>query len=142
MQLNRIFVGLIIVGFLAVGIASFLSIGATTYNINESQSIEFNNTFNKMNELSSQIEQFKDDETKKTDSTVFDVLGSFFTNMYQSAKVLRNSVGVMSDMADGTIEQLPTGTNSGVLKSAIGLIVIVIIFIGIFLHFVTKSERT
>jgi hypothetical protein len=142
MQLHKILIGLVIVGFFAVGIASFYSVGSVTYGEGNASSLSINSSFNKMNDLNTQIEDFKDKETVQTDSSISDILGSFFTNMYQSAKVLRGSVSVMGEMTDATVEQLPAGSNSDTLKTAVSLIVIIIIFVGIFLHFVTKSERT
>ena len=141
-QLHKILIGLVIVGFFAVSIATFYSVGSSTYGEGNASSLAINSSFNKMNDLNTQLENFKEKETTQTDSSLADVLGSFFTNMYQSAKVLRGSVGVVGEMTDATIEQLPSGSNKESLKTAISLIVIIVIFVGIFLHFVTKSERT
>lgn len=141
MQLTNILVGLIIVGFFAVGIASFYSGGAVEYSKNVDD-LTFNSTFNKMNELNSNIQTFENTSNVETDSGISDILGSFFTDMYQSARILKNSGSVVSDMSDSAMEVLPEGTNKETLKVAVGAILLVLISVGIFLHFVTKSERT
>jgi hypothetical protein len=141
MQLHSILIGLIIVGFFAVGVASFYSLGSVEYNTNVDD-ITFNSTFNKMNELNSNIQSFDNSSNVETNTGIADILGSFFTSMYQSARTLKNSMSVMDDMTDAGLEELPVGSNAGTLKTAIGAIIIVLISVGIFLHFVTKSERT
>lgn len=141
MQLHSILIGLIIVGFFAVGVASFYSLGSVEYNTNIDD-LTFNSTFNKMNELNTNIQSFDNSSNVETDTGISDILGSFFTGMYQSARTLKNSISVMDDMTDAGLEELPVGSNAGTLKTAIGAIIIVLISVGIFLHFVTKSERT
>lgn len=142
LQLHKILIGLVIVGFFAVAITTFLSSGAVTYGKSTENTTMFNETFNKMTDLNTQIESFKEQESQEVDSSISDIVGGFFSNMYQSAKVLRGSVEVVGDMTDSTMDVLPAGSNASYLKTATVMIMTIVIFIGIFLAFVTGSERT
>lgn len=142
LQLHKILIGLVLVGMIATGFVLFLNEGVQSYNSStyDNSSLQ---SFNMLDNLSEDIDQFNEkEEGIATEDSILDILGSFFTNMYQSAKVFKSSVDVMDNMVDSSLETVPTGTYGSVLKTGLGLIAMIAIFVGIFLAFVTKSERT
>ena len=153
-QLHKFLIGLVFVGMIVAGITIFMSSGMKAYTPSETDMsyTQFNVSFNKLQNLSTQMETFKGEEqnTSVTTNTFFetvtqpfDIVGRFFTGMYQSAKVFMASTDLVSSMIDDSVNTLPVGNAfSGVLKTGLSLIVLIFIFVGIFLAFVTKSERT
>ena len=140
--LHKFLITLIVVSFVVFGITGFMSQTAVIYGLDSNNFTQMNSSFNKMNELNNQVTAFKNNESVKTDSSISDILGAFFTNMYQSAKILRGSVDVAGDMVDSAVDELPIGSTGTYLKTSLWAILIVFMFVGIFLAFVTKSERT
>jgi hypothetical protein len=140
-QLHKILIGIVLVGLISAGMMLFLNEGVTSYSVTG-----YNNTsmqsFIQLDELSTQVEQFNDEDEGVEDTGVLDILGSFFTNMYQSAKIFKNSADVVGTMVDESVTVVDMGGYSGYLKKALGLMVMIVIFVAIFLAFVTKSERT
>lgn len=150
-QLHKFLIGLVFVGIIVAGMMSFISSGVTTYAPDDYNNETFE-SFNKLSELSAQMEEFKGEEKNTTISSTnffdeltqpFDIVGNFFTGMYQSAKVFMASTDLMTTMIDESVTAVPVGDGFGkVLKTGFSLIVLIIVFVGIFLAFVTKSERT
>ena len=143
LQLHKILISFIVVGVIMTGMMLFISSGSEYYSTNDYDNDSFS-SFNQLTELQNMTQGFESEETDvNADEGLLDVLGSFFTKMYQSAKVFKGSANVMTGAADDGIDKLPVGsTFSTLLKTAVSLIFIIIISVGIFLAFVTKSERT
>ena len=141
MQLNKILIGIVLLGLISTGLVVFISSGTDTYTLsgyNESSLT----TFNKMSELNEKVETFNSDSGAVGTDSDDDKLGSLFTSMFQSAGVLKDSTSILNDMADDGIDNVNIlGGFGQVLKTAIGSIILITIFIGIFMHFITKSER-
>jgi len=153
-QLHKFLIGLVFVGMIVAGITIFMSSGMDAYSPSQTDMsyTQFNTSFNKLQNLSTEMAEFKGKEQNTTVSSnvffetitqPFDVVGRFFTGIYQSAKVFIASTDLVTSMIDDSVNTLPVGsTFSGVLKTGFSLIVLIFIFVGIFLAFVTKSERT
>ena len=147
-KLHSIIIGLVMTSLIMVGIMAFISGGTNSYVMTDYDNTTFE-AFNQLDELQSDIETFEGNETDvKSDDSLTDILGNFFTSMYTSAKVFKGSVDVMTVMTDDGIDKLPLGDSatgtafSTYLKTALALIFMTIITVGIFLAFVTKSDRT
>jgi|SRR6056297_1340142 len=143
LQLHKIIIGMVLVGVIMTGMMLFISSGQDYYTMNDYDNEMFS-SFDQLTELQDDIQGFDTEETDvKGDSGLTDILGNFFTNMYTSAKVFKGSTDVLTSMSDEGLSELPVGsTYSSMLKTALNLIFITIISVGIFLAFVTKSERT
>jgi len=143
LQLHKIIIGMVLVGVIMTGMMLFISGGQDYYTMNDYDNEMFS-SFDQLTELQDDIQGFDTEETDvKGDSGLTDILGNFFTNMYTSAKVFKGSTDVLTSMSDEGLSELPVGsTYSSMLKTALNLIFITIISVGIFLAFVTKSERT
>ncbi len=143
LQLHKLLIGIVLIGMISSGLILFLNSGVQEYNPASYDDTSFE-SFDKLQNLTEDMDTFRAEEDGvTTDTNILDILGSFFTNMYQSAKVFRGSVDVMGSMVDESIDKVPSaGSYSTVLKSGFNLMIAITIFIGIFLAFVTKSERT
>lgn len=143
LQLHKILIGMILVGVIMTGMMLFISGGTGYYEMDDYDNETFS-SFNQLSELQDDVETFdSEDKDFVNEDGLLDILGNFFTKMYQSAKIFKGSADVMTSMSDDGIDRLPVGSTFGtMLKVAVNLIFIIIITVGIFLAFVTKSERT
>ena len=141
-QLHKILIGIIVVGLISSGLVMFISSGVNTYAPSGYSESDLA-SFNKMSELNDQMKTFEDESNEVSSKEgVLDILGSYFTNMYQAAKTLKSSNDVLSSMINDGVDKLPLGGFGVILKTGLVSIVMITIFVGIFLAFITKSERT
>jgi hypothetical protein len=135
--------GFVLVGVIMSGMMIFIAGGETYYSMNDYDNDTFS-SFDKLIELDKQVKTFDDKgDDVNSDSSLLDVLGNFFTNMFTASKTFKASADVMTDFVDDGVGKLPIGdTFSATLKSGLVLIFMIILSVGIFLAFVTKSERT
>lgn len=141
MQLNRILIGMVVLGLISTGLVIFISGAVDTYGVSDydNSSLE---SFNQMTELSNQVEDFNEDSGKVDSDSNDDKLGSLFTSTYQSASVIKRSVNILTNMiSEGIGNVTILGGFGQPLKVGLSMIVLIAIFIGIFMHFITKSER-
>ena len=127
LQLHKILISMVIVGVIMSGIMIFISSGSSYYTMNDYDNETFSG-FDQLEALQNQTEGFdSQDKDYVSEDGLLDILGNFFTKMYQSAKIFRGSSDVMTSMADDGLEKLPVGdTFSAMLKSAIAVIFIII----------------
>lgn len=142
-QLHKYLFGLVIVGLIAAGIAAFMSSGSSTYTPGDYNSSEIE-SFQKMEELNVHLNNTRSGLSEVgTESGVTDILGSFFTNAYQTALTLTKSFDLADTMVSEGVEQVPLENNYGrAVKIALSSLLIIVVFIAIFLAFITKSNRT
>lgn len=141
MKLHMILIGAVILSLIATGLAVFISSGTESYTLSgyDNDSLE---TFNRMSELNSKVESFNTDSGVVGSDSNDDKLGSLFTSTYQSASVLKDSVGILNSMSNDGIDNVKIlGGFGKPLKTALGAIITIAIFVGIFMAFITKSER-
>ena len=125
--------------FFAGGIAALMSEMATNYNVGD-----YNNTkisvFNKLDEISQDTEDIKNKANElQSRSGVLDVLGGFFESAYNTIKVATSSVSLFTEMSDETINNLDV-SHSNMLKTGIIVIVFTLIFLGIIVRAVIKTD--
>jgi len=76
------------------------------------------------------------------DRNVLDRLASFFRSGYDTALTLLDSFSSVSRMINLTISEIPfLGGFSSVLTTSIVTLALIILIVGVFLHFLIKSER-
>jgi len=142
MKLHKILFGIIILGMIVSGLIIFLSQGTEIYprsDFNETQ-LE---SYNSMEELNVQLEEYKDNEGNVGAGDSSDILGSFFTSAYQSARIFKGSTTVLGNMVeDGTKQTGILGSYGQLIKTGLISLIGLAFLVGIFLHFITKSERT
>jgi len=141
MKLHEILIGVVIVGLISSGLIVWLSSGTTVYSPDGFNESTFD-SFNKMNEINSQVETYNNNSGTVEKNSFADRLGALFTSSYQSAQVMKNSADVLNDMTNDGLSNVGIfGGFGNTLKVAIGSLIFIVVFIGIFFHFVTKSDR-
>ena len=136
-----ILIGIFIIGLISSGLAIFISSGAGTYTLSgyDNDSLD---SFNKMTELNSKIESYNNDSGTVGSDSGDDKLGSLFTSTYQSASTLKDSIGIFGSMINDGIGNVKIlGGYGEILKKGLIGILLTAILIGIFMAFITKSER-
>lgn len=143
-RLTNMLIGVIFVGLLISGMAIFLTGAADTYggdtdDINDNFTAVF---VNESRSTTSKLETARGDLTSvQEDKTLLDRLGSFFRSGYDSAKALINSVDSLTRLINKSVQQIPfLGAFGTTLATSLSIMVLIII-VGIFLHFLIKSER-
>jgi hypothetical protein len=141
-MLHKILIGLVIIGLITTGLTIFISDSASHYkpgDFNESN-LEL---YNSMEDLSSMMGDYTENDSLVDPESTDDKLGSLFTSSYQSAQVLKKSTTVMKEMTEESIgnNQLLGGFGK-ILSNGIIIIIGIAISVGIFLNFVTRSNRT
>lgn len=142
LQLHKVLWGIILVGLAISGIIVFLSSGVDRYGVSDydNESLE---TFNAMSELSGYVEEYDETTDEVDPESTADILGSFFTSAYKSAKTLKKSGDVLVTMADEGVDNANIlGGWGSSLKTGLIALILIGLTVGIFLHFITKSERT
>ncbi len=142
-QLHKILLTLVVVGMIITGLIVFMSDAVNVYEptgYNESDL----DSLNKLSTIQSDMNVFEADSTGIGEDEKEDILGGFFKSAYQSAQVLKGSVSVASSMTEEAIDanSQHLGGMGDILKSGLQLMILIIILIGIFLAFITKSNRT
>jgi len=140
-QLHKILVGLVLIGLIVAGISIFMSNSVATYGVLDYDEDNLQ-TFNLVQNISNDVVAFDGNSTSVGTEGSNDILGSFFSNAYTGATVLKNSISLSQRMVNDAADNLPLGAYGYTVKLAIGTIIIIIISVGIFLHFITKSNRT
>lgn len=132
------FVGVIVVAF-AVGMTNFSNEYGLTYSSN---TINGMNKLNKINNLSSAV---RENITKlQTSSNFFSQVDAFFSAGYSSLKVLGVSADYGYEVSSTAINNTYVGDNSGKISGSLTALLIIIfvmlIFVGIFLKAITKTD--
>jgi len=142
MKMTTFIIGLLLVSMFAgiFGVIMFTSREALNPDLFQNKSL---NSFDKFNQLNQTISEVK---TKSEDlssaGSVFDLVGSFFSDAYAALKLAFKSVDVFRAVAQDTVDAIPiTDGNNGIIQllyNYIILIMIVLVVIGIMISAVVK----
>lgn len=119
-----------------VGILSFYQEADPTFD-DEGRTGEFNRTFNKLNEVSTEVNQLEDNiKSSDTDFGVFGVLNALIFSSWQAIKFIFDSFGFMDAVLDGlvTVFGVPAW-----ITLTIGLLITVMLVFAIY-RMVFQSE--
>lgn len=144
-RLTNIIISVLLLALVVTGMSNFLGGLSTQYrsddNLNDTFTQVFVNESAKTEELMSEAE--KQMLTVEDDSGVLDRLASFFRGGYDAAKALFNSFSSITRIINHSIREIPfLGGFGSVLNSTLTSIALVILLVGILLHFLIKSDRT
>lgn len=144
-RLTNIIISILLLALVVTGMSTFMGGLGTKYrsddNINETFVQVFVNESSKTEDLMVEAEQKM--LTVEDDSGVLDRLASFFRGGYDAAKALFNSFGSITRLINHSIKEIPfLGGFGSVLTSTLTSIALVILLVGILLHFLIKSDRT
>lgn len=132
----------IVLGLIVAGIGIFLAGVGSQYgseNVNDTFITAFKNESQRTTAL---LESARTDlETVEEDKGILDRLASFFRSGYDAAKGLLGALGSVTRLINVGISQVPfLGAYSSTLIGGLGILVLIVV-IGIFMHFLIKSER-
>jgi len=141
-QISKILIGMVFVTLVVSGMVLYIGGGATTYANNNYNDTGFNRITESFNDIENTTSEVKDkmDEVK-ADDNILDRIGVFFSGGYTAVKIVGKSYNTLGDMTDVAVDELPLGTYGSTIKLAVGVIILIVIFIMILLHFLIKSDR-
>lgn len=142
-QISKIIIGMVFVSLIVTGMILFLSGGTTTYpsttGYNNSSLVELQSSFDDISVMANETKSKMG--SVQADDDIFDRIGVMFTGGYTAAKTVGASYDTLNKMSDVAVDELPLGSYGSYLKSMLGVIILVIIFVAILLHFLIKSDR-
>lgn len=144
-RLTNILIGGLFIAVIIVGITGFIGSGVGIYEpdgYNESALLMFNKSSYDISDIARNTANDVN-STIAGDTGAFDIFGSFFSTAWSSIKSVGNSVTTFTFMATQGVGLLP-GMNPEFKATLIMFLVgsvIIIIFIGIFFHFIKSSDR-
>jgi len=135
--IGMILVGVIISGFVMV-MGSMNTYYGTPTGYDSSKLSSFQES---VDNLSVYTEEIKNETEKASEkSGVLDVIGDFFSAGYKAAKLSAKSVNVFEDFVNQGMTNIGLGAFGEILKTAIISIVLIIIFVGILMRALIKSD--
>lgn len=97
--------------------------------------------YNKLNELSDNIDNIQDSTTEIKEKTgVLDVIGSFFSDAYRTLLITKNSFDVYDEMSDRALNDASLGESGAILRTLFTAIILVCIFVGVLLSALVKKD--
>jgi hypothetical protein len=144
-KFSNMIIGLLVLTLVVSSIALFM--GGLNQAYNPGETTEFDNFtsdfVSEQNATMSRLDTARSNLTNvKEDSGVLDRLSSFFRAGYDTSVVLIDSFGSFGRLTNTAIRQIPfLGTFGGLLISILIGIILIVIVVKIFLHFLIKSDR-
>ena len=146
-----------ITGFLiAIGVISFFAflIGSVITVTSNSYGLDYDNStltsLDKMGELNDNVEAIKSNATelKIESNNLFDKLSAFAAAGTGTLKLALGSYGLFDAMLNDASQQVSLGSDSNIegdklisnLRTIMGIIVIVLLFLGVFIAVILKME--
>jgi len=120
-------------------------IGLFVSEMSQEYSVTYDNdsmaVYNQLQSLSNQTEQVQEGVEGITEkSGVIDVIGSYFSSAYRALKITTTSFNTFDTMADQAIDDANMGAAGSILKTLIGAIVIIAIFVGVIISALLKKD--
>jgi len=142
MKLHQILIGIVVLGMVMTGFMIFFANAATTYSVTDYDN-ETLQSFETISDISGQVQSYDGNDTEVGSEDRNDILGSFFTSAYRSAKVFKASGQVMGNMVDTAVNETSdyTGGMGKVLKDGLTTIIAIALIVGLFLAFIIKFDR-
>lgn len=144
-RLTNILISIVFVGLIAVAFSQFLGAGASNYSLegytNSSLQVYIDSTSSIENITTNTSSKL--DEAGAKDDGLFDIIGAFFSGAWTALKTTSSSIGVLQVIASDSVGKLPfiNSTFSATLTSFLLVSIVIIIVIGIFIHFFKPSNR-
>lgn len=137
-ELSGMIIGLLVVTF--VGIIAFSAMGEIAVN-NSLQDYDSTklSTFNKTAQLYSTTQSIRAQTNNASINTGFlDIIGQYITSGFQVMKSAAVSVNILTDLSDESLERADIGYAGQYLKTLIGGIIIITIFLGVLISALVK----
>lgn len=136
-KISGFIIGMVLISMTTAILAIFISHMAVTYGTSYTASDL--SSYQKMGALTNLTKEVQTQATNiNNQPNALDIIGSYFSKGYQAVAITVQSVDVFNEMTNTATAQAHLGPAGNIIKSAITLIVLIIIFIGIVLAALTK----
>ena len=143
-RITNIMIGVVLVSLILTSMMLFMSEGVNKYSpegYNDTAMTRITESFKNISDTAEETQE-KIDQVSGDDKNIFDRIGAFFSGGYVAGKTVADSYSTLDTMTDVAIDEtVGVGGFGATLKSTIPVIMLIIIFIGIILHFLIKSDR-
>ena len=138
-KLTGFLISMIIIGLIS-GLATYYLTGLNvSYELsNNNRTLE--NYTKSTNEIITLSEQIKNSTSIDASSSWVDILGGYFSAGYKSLKLSFVSFSTFENLATISLEKSNLAGVSGIIKSAIFAIVIILFFVGIIIAILVKKD--
>ena len=143
-KFSNMMIMLLVLGLIMTGLGLFITGLAVNYGVDDSEYENISSVFiSEQNETQYRLEIAKDRVTNvQEDKTLLDRLTSFFRAGYDTAVVLLDSFSSFNRLINASLRNIPfLGSIGAVLTGVLGGIILIIIIVRLFLHFLIKSDR-
>lgn len=144
-RLTKILISIVFIGVIALAFQNFLGAGVTEYGVSTVDNSTFQEFISGGNDIENIVTNTTDtlDSAGASDSGLFDIVGAFFGGAWSALKTTSNSIETLNTLAITGVSNLPF-INSAFAAQLILFIttaIIIVIVIGIFIHFFKPSNR-
>lgn len=130
-------------GLIITAMIIFYGGGVNTYGSTDYNSSDLEVFNSSISELQDVINETANDlQNLKGNPDATDILSAFFTSAYGSAKTAAASISTFFKITNAGVGNLGLGSFGNILVGVLGSLIVIILFVGIILHLVTKSDRT
>lgn len=135
-KLSSFLIAMVVIGLIITGFTIFMGEMNNNYSNTDYNSTELN-SLNKMSDVTAMALTMRNSTSIDQNANLFDVFGAYFTSGYKAVKAAAGSVDTFMSLNDEAAKK------SGIpyiqyVTSAIMVIVLIIIFIGILLSLLTR----
>lgn len=135
-RITTFMVALILIGLFAGIFSVFISKMSDNYGIADNSSDL--DIYNKMEDINLVSEEIKDATDIEERTGLLDIIGGYFSSAYNAIRLTSKSFGFFDTMANRAIDDANLGQSGNLLRVAIGTIVLILIFVGVFLAAIFK----
>ena len=142
-RITNIMIGVVFVCLIVTGLMLFMAEGVNKYSPSGYDNSSMNKITQSLVEITNTTEETQKEIDKISgDGNIFDRIGAFFSSGYTAGKTVTDSYKTLDKMTDVAIDEtVGVGSYGKTLKQTLPVIMLIIIFIGIILHFLIKSDR-
>lgn len=141
-RFHKILIGVALLSLVAFGIINLATDSSETYNsesLNNNFTKRFNQSFNKLDNITRNTKEQL--STLQGNPDVLDIIGALITGAYGALLTLAESFNVIFDLITFGMEVLPIGDLQNQAVGTLGLVLIIVIFVGILAAALLRSER-
>lgn len=139
-SLTGFMVGLVLVSLMAATFGLFMADLSNNYDIDTS-GVNLSK-YNKLTEMHSTAEDIKNETVSISQPTgVLDVVGGFFYNAYKVLITIPQSFNLFYDMSNQALIDSNLGVGGEMLRNVLVTIVVLLIFSGVILAILLKTDR-
>lgn len=142
-KLTGFLIGIVLIGLFASVFGMYISSLADGYDDVSYNSEQLNNYSKAISVIKNDTEAIKESTKVNAKSSALDILGGYFSAAYKSVRISFNSFSLFDKMISDGIDDAGSSTMgnvTGVFKTSITVILLILVFVGIFVAMMVKWE--